>query len=68
LVAQYANDPFNVSFTIPTDSPDRDYFTLSLGASAVMPHGFAAFINLDTALGLADTNSYAITLGGRMEF
>ncbi len=68
LVAKYANDPFNVSFSIPTDQPDRDYFTLSLGASAVLPHGFAAFINLDTALGLAHTNAYALTLGGRMEF
>ena len=68
LVARYANDPFNQSFTITTDDPDRDYFTLSLGASAVFPHGVAAFVNFDTALGLADTRSYAFTLGGRVEF
>ena len=68
LVARYANDPFNESFTITTDDPDRDYFTLSLGASAVFPHGVAAFVNFDTALGLADTRSYALTLGGRVEF
>ena len=68
LVAKYANDPFNVSFTIPTDDPDRDYFTLSLGASAVYKNGMAAFVNVDTVLGLADTTSYALTLGGRLEF
>jgi len=68
IVARYANDPFNENFTITTDDPDKDYFTLSLGASAVFPHGMAAFVNFDTALGLADTNSYAFTLGARMEF
>ncbi|MCB1907481.1 MAG: autotransporter outer membrane beta-barrel domain-containing protein [Rhodocyclaceae bacterium] len=68
LVARYANDPFNESFTITSDDPDRDYFTLSLGASAVFPHGLAAFVNVDTALGLAETRSYALTLGGRLEF
>lgn len=68
LVAKYANDPFNVSFAIPTDDPDRDYFTLSLGASAVYKNGMAAFVNLDTVLGLAETTNYALTLGWRVEF
>lgn len=68
LVAKYTHDPFNTTFAIPTEKPDRDFFTLGLGVSAVYPRGLSAFVNLDTVLGLNRTNSYAITVGLRGEF
>lgn len=68
VVAKYTNDPFNTFFTIPTDNPDRDFFTLSLGVSSVYQKGISAFVNFDTVLGLEKTRNYALTLGVRGEF
>jgi uncharacterized protein with beta-barrel porin domain len=68
LVAKYTHDPFNTFFAIPTDKPDRDFFTLGLGVSTVYPGGVSAFVNLDAVLGLNRTSSYALTVGLRGEF
>ncbi len=68
LVAKYTNDPFNTFFAIPTEKPDRNFFTLGLGVAAVYQGGISAFVNFDTVLGLDRTDSYAITLGLRSEF
>ncbi|MBK6974510.1 MAG: autotransporter outer membrane beta-barrel domain-containing protein [Sterolibacteriaceae bacterium] len=68
IVAKYANDPFNTSFTIPTASPDRNYFTLRAGLTGTFANGIAAFVNLESVLGLADTKSHSLTGGVRVEF
>ena len=68
ITAKYANDPFNIFFSIPTDGPDRDFFALAAGLSAQFPQGIAAFFNYDTVLGLRDVTSHNFTGGVRVEF
>jgi outer membrane autotransporter protein len=67
-VARFAADPIRTSFGIVTDSPDRDYFRLGLGVSAVFPHGVSAFVNYDTLLDKRDWTDHLIDLGVRWEF
>lgn len=68
IVAKYTHDPFNTFFAIPTESPDRNYYTLRAGLTSVYPSGVSAFANVDTVLGLRDTRSTSVTIGVRVEF
>jgi len=55
-------------FSFQTDKPDRDFFELSAGVSAVLPHNIQAFVNYRI---LADHNFYdsqAGTVGLRVTF
>jgi outer membrane autotransporter protein len=60
------DDPDNL-ILIPTDDPDRDYFGLGVGCSAVFPHGMSGFAYYDTILSLDDVTSHRVTLGLRLE-
>ncbi len=53
---------------INTDEPDRNYFDLGLGVSAVFPRGVQAFVNYETLLGLDDISSHLLSGGLRFEF
>lgn len=53
---------------ISTDEPDRDYFDLGLGISAVFPGGMQAFLNYQTLLGMDDISSHLLAGGVRFEF
>jgi outer membrane lipase/esterase len=66
--AKFANDPFNVVFSIPTDRPDRDYFAVGAAVSAVLRKGVAGFIDYETLLGFRDVVSHGFTAGVRIEF
>lgn len=68
VTAKYTNDPNNTFFVIPTISPDRDYFIASVGGSSVFANGIAAFVTLESALGLEGVNNTGLTLGLRKEF
>jgi outer membrane lipase/esterase len=68
ITARYANDPFNTSFAISSDDPDRDYVAVAAGASAVLRRGVSAFLNYETVLGLRDVTHHAFTGGLRVEF
>lgn len=69
LTAKYTNDPFNAfSFAIPTDSPDRNYFTVGAGMSGVFANGLQSFVSVVTTLGLKDVKNYGIVVGLRKEF
>ena len=68
LTARFAADPTGTSFRILTDEPDRDYFRLGLGLSAVFPHGFSTFVNYDTLLDKRDWSDHMIDAGVRWEF
>ncbi len=68
ITARYANDPFNTSFAIPSDDPDRDYVAVAAGASTVFQRGVSAFVNYETVLGLRDVTHHAFTAGLRVEF
>lgn len=66
--AKYAVDPFNTFFVIPTEDPDRNYFALSLGASAVFGRGISSFVNWETILGHRHVTNHAFVAGVRFEF
>ncbi len=66
--AQFANDPFNVVFSAPTDEPDRDYFALAAGVSSAFRKGVAAFFDYETVLGFRGVTNHSFTAGVRLEF
>ena len=66
--ARYTYDPFNTVLGIPTDSPDRDYFTLGASLSATFSGGVSGFIDYQTLLGLKQVTTHLITAGIRAEF
>jgi uncharacterized protein with beta-barrel porin domain len=68
VTSKYAVDPFNTFFVIPTDNPDRDYFALGAGVSAVFSKGVSAFLYYETVLALRDVTRHAFTAGVRLEF
>jgi outer membrane autotransporter protein len=68
VTAKYANDPFNVFFSIPTDKPDRDFMGLAAGISNQFKGGVSAFLNYETVLGLKHVDAHMFTAGVRIEF
>lgn len=66
--ATYIADPRNNVLRASTDEPDRNYFELGLGVSAVLQSGTQLFFNYETILGFSDLTDHVLTLGGRMEF
>jgi outer membrane lipase/esterase len=67
VIAQYSDDVGNSTFIIATDDPDRDYFNLGIGISAVFPRGITAFANYATPIGLDKVTSHHVTAGVRFE-
>jgi len=67
ITANFVEDPTS-SFSIQTDSPDRDYFKFGTALSATLPRGKSAYISYATVAGQDTITSSTIELGGRMEF
>lgn len=72
IVAGFADvraefDELNV-IIIPTEEPDRDYFNLGAGVSAVLPGGYQLFFDYATLLGYDDLSLHTFVAGLRMEF
>lgn len=67
ITAQYVNDPRNNRFFVRTDAPDRNYFVLGGGLSALMVGGMTTFAEVETVLGKEDYNKYTLRIGGRLE-
>jgi outer membrane autotransporter protein len=68
ITATFVNDPFGTTFFIPTDTPSRNFASLSAGISAVFAGGFSAFVNYETFLGLTHVTNHQFTGGMRLEF
>jgi len=69
IQSPFANDTVtDVLITTQSDEPDRNYFVVGLGLSAVMKNGLQGFFNIDSILGLDYVESYAFTAGLRKEF
>lgn len=68
LVARFSADPTATAFNIVTDSPDRDYFRIGLGVSALFPQGLSAFVNYNTLIDKSDWTDHLIDVGMRWEF
>ena len=68
IQAQFAADPTNTIFSVPTDSPDRNYFAVGTSISALLAKGVSAFFDFETILGLQNVTNYGFTAGIRMSF
>ncbi len=67
IAAQFAYDPTRTSFDIASDSPDRDYFNLGLGVTAVFADGRSGFFHYESRLGQNNVRQYWINGGIRIE-
>ena len=67
IKGSFVNDPFTTPFAFKTDDPDRNYFQLGLGASAIIPGGKTAFLQYQTTLGREHYRDYNVALGARVE-
>jgi outer membrane autotransporter protein len=66
--ARFVHDPSSVPINITTDDPDRNYFNLGAGLSAVFQGGKSAFLYYETVLGLDDVTAHNLVVGARLEF
>lgn len=62
-----ANQAAN-QFSIVTEGPDRDYYTVGASLNATFANGVTAFVAYNTLLGYRDVDSHRVTFGGRLEF
>ncbi len=67
IAAQFAYDPTRTSFNIDSDSPDRNYFNLGLGITAVFANGRSGFLHYESRLGQDNVRQYWINGGIRIE-
>jgi len=58
----------DANFSVSTDRPDKQYWTLAAGASVVLPHGWQGFLQYLTVEGLTNYSDRVITGGIRYEF
>ena len=65
---RFVNDPAGTAFAIPSEDPDRNFFTLGLGVSGVFARGVSDFLNYETVLGMKDVSNHIISAGLRMEW
>ncbi len=68
ITAFYTHDPRRNPLVALTDDPDRNYFELGAGISAVMRGGLQAFFNYQTLLGHQYITDHSFTVGVRGEF
>jgi outer membrane lipase/esterase len=67
IVATYVEDPGSSFLRIPTDDPDRDFFNVGAGLSAVFAGGMSAYFYYETVLGLDNVAAHHFALGVRKE-
>ncbi|MDQ2696862.1 MAG: autotransporter outer membrane beta-barrel domain-containing protein, partial [Pseudomonadota bacterium] len=65
FVSAAASDP---GFVLATDDPDRDYFVIGAGASAVFARGVSAFAYYEGLAGHRELDNHSVTVGLRWEF
>jgi outer membrane autotransporter protein len=68
VTATVISDPANTPIFLETDQPDRDYFNLGAGVSAVFQRNVAAFVYYETVLALQDVTAHKIAVGVRLAF
>jgi outer membrane autotransporter protein len=67
IKGSFVADRFQTRFAFDTDEPDRDYFGLGLGVSAIWPGGSTAFAQYQSTLGRDNFSDYNVALGLRVE-
>ncbi|GAB4263118.1 MAG: hypothetical protein Kow0065_13860 [Methylomicrobium sp.] len=67
MVMRFSNDP-SLPFVIKTNTPDRDFFTLRAGMSAVLANGLSSFVQYETLLDQRYETMHSGRIGVRWEF
>ncbi len=68
VVGHFVQDPTQTSFSLNTDSLDKDYFNLRLGISAQFAEGRSGYFYYQKLLGYDDLDVDSFSAGLRMEF
>jgi outer membrane autotransporter protein len=68
ISARFVSDPTTTPILLETDNPDRDYFNLGAGVSAVFQRNVSAFAYYETVLALRDVTAHNVTVGIRLAF
>ncbi len=68
MTGHFLEDAGKETFTLQSDSPDKNYSNLGLGVSAQMSQGRSAFIQYEGTFCLRDIERHAIMAGVRFEF
>ncbi len=68
ITAHFLNDPASGRFSIGTDDPDRNFFNLGFGVSAVFTEGKTAFVYYEKVLDRDNLNNNSVVAGVRFEF
>ncbi len=68
ISAHFVHDPSHRAFSIASGAPDRNYFNLGLGFSAVAPHGKSGFLYYETRIDQDNVEQHWLKGGFRIEF
>ncbi len=68
IVSTYVHDPRNLSLVVVTDNPDRNYYTVGAGVSAVLQGGTQLYGEVRSLRSLEDLKELSFTAGVRFEF
>ena len=64
----FVQDTNAISFQYQDEEPDRDFFELAVGVASVLPNGWMPFVEFRALVGHDYLDSYAGSLGFRVEF
>ncbi|MFC1773246.1 autotransporter outer membrane beta-barrel domain-containing protein [Pseudomonadota bacterium] len=67
ITSLYVLDADRNQFSLEGDNPDRDYFNLGAGVSAIFPNGWMGFIDYEGLAGYEDLSRHRVTVGLRIE-
>lgn len=68
IKGNFVADQTQTTFAFKGDNPDREFFLIGLGVSAVLPGGNTGFLHYETTRGKANVSDYSVSLGLRLEF
>ncbi len=68
ISGEFINDPTDTGFAVPTDDPDRDYFTAALGVSGQFTNNLAAFVQYERLVGHSYLDENVVNGGVRLSF
>ncbi|MGH9992545.1 MAG: autotransporter domain-containing protein, partial [Nitrososphaera sp.] len=68
LAVSFVGDTRATRFTYLDEAPERNFYIVNAGVSAVLPHGIQAFVNYRALVGHSFLEGHAGTIGMRVEF
>lgn len=68
ITGRFVNDSSRTTFTLLTDRPDRNFFNLGVGITAVFTDQVAGFARYQALVGYEDLDVHAVEVGIRVGF